>query len=1010
MKNKIKLMIFSTVGLSAIAVPSIASFSKLDQNKAANISNSFANKSLLAEQNEQDKTNFLDKKSLDNISTSIGPIVMKDAKTIESRDWYGYANWSFDITSVDKTINGSETTTTVVDWEYLETSDSLFLITSNSYLIKLNATTGEVLASTDKTTAEINSGTPDRIAGISYNDTLYVWDSKTTSTTIYEVDRNTLKKTGQIISSGNSFLTQNRLQTIYPLEVGYNIAITTESNQGSGTNNGKIAKLKATLVDDNMKELVPSTAGNNKQTETEKNVQTIDIEINSTTDGLEWENIYKNSFYRPSTRTTFLFIDNKAYEITLNKNAVQKSNIKEVTLTKDNKIGEQTQQLKPFNSSFIDANNTIVFKRDGDKEISYLSGNNNTIQTISLNTTTNNELKNIIDKDSNNENKLTVYGVPTEANKSVNSGNLIYLVDKSSNFATGFVSNIVQATNFYSNQMQLKLNDSVSQSTLLPSQVSINNFRIEWTGADAINPNNTNAKFIVDDRQGKLSVTLLATRNAWYSQLNSVKTKTHLHFEGTSFMKTSDAIKWASEAIFQSLYGKNTPGQITEELLDKNKDTILPSNNINTNNGYSNITKNFLIVNREDATGKIKIEATVSYTDKYNTTVNYSLTPKEYTIKKASASDYKFEFYGQKENEDVSNGNGESLDPIDINTITDNSALNDLKKNIPSFIDPKPDKLAEAFIKTQDSYPIADGLRNVYIKEKDDTNGTLTIAVEYVGLSNQVKSSFSRKYTGFQTTTTAAVTFKGNKVPRDKVDSNITNIFKDDSTTFIDIKDVYPNYSDRISDEVSEVAQTYSDGISKLAAMGYSPVVNIKHDDNGAQYGYLQVELDYSQPTTDQRKKLPGSFYNKFGLKDGKISQVYIGFLPVSTRFGITLKNYYSQEVQRVVNNYNVESVVNYNDLLKTLDYRGYLENEISIMDVKWNGEKLDFVVSGRSAQYPSVASTYNFTIDWAPKFASIRERNLILAVSLTLAGIGVVAFGIGAYILRKNKIRRLLK
>ncbi|WP_036451943.1 hypothetical protein [Malacoplasma iowae] len=318
--------------------------------------------------------------------------------------------------------------------------------------------------------------------------------------------------------------------------------------------------------------------------------------------------------------------------------------------------------------------------------------------------------------------------------------------------------------------------------------------------------------------------------------------------------------------------------------------------------------------------------------------------------------------------------------------------------------------MAEAFIKTQDSYPIADGLRNVYIKEKDDTNGTLTIAVEYVGLSNQVKSSFSRKYTGFQTTTTAAVTFKGNKVPRDKVDSNITNIFKDDSTTFIDIKDVYPNYSDRISDEVSEVAQTYSDGISKLAAMGYSPVVNIKHDDNGAQYGYLQVELDYSQPTTDQRKKLPGSFYNKFGLKDGKISQVYIGFLPVSTRFGITLKNYYSQEVQRVVNNYNVESVVNYNDLLKTLDYRGYLENEISIMDVKWNGEKLDFVVSGRSAQYPSVASTYNFTIDWAPKFASIRERNLILAVSLTLAGIGVVAFGIGAYILRKNKIRRLLK
>ena len=67
-------------------------------------------------------------------------------------------------------------------------------------------------------------------------------------------------------------------------------------------------------------------------------------------------------------------------------------------------------------------------------------------------------------------------------------------------------------------------------------------------------------------------------------------------------------------------------------------------------------------------------------------------------------------------------------------------------------------------------------------------------------------------------------------------------------------------------------------------------------------------------------------------------------------------------------------------------------------------------MVSGKSAKYASVTSTYNFAIDWAPKFASIRERNLILAASLTLVGIGVVAFGIGAYILRKNKIRRLLK
>ena len=192
--------------------------------------------------------------------------------------------------------------------------------------------------------------------------------------------------------------------------------------------------------------------------------------------------------------------------------------------------------------------------------------------------------------------------------------------------------------------------------------------------------------------------------------------------------------------------------------------------------------------------------------------------------------------------------------------------------------------------------------------------------------------------------------------------------------------------------------------------MGYSPVAKVIHSDNATQYGFIQIELDYSQPSTQDRKKLPQSFYDKFGLKNGKITQVYIGFLPVSTRFGIALKSYNSPEVQNVVTNYNVESVVGYDDLLKTLDYRGYLDGEIKIQDREWDGEKLNFTVSGKSVKYPSVVSTYNFTIDWAPKFASIRERNLILAASLTLVGIGVVAFGIGAYILRKNKIRRLLK
>ncbi|WPL38576.1 hypothetical protein [Malacoplasma iowae] len=987
MKNKIKLMIASTIGISAIMVPSIISYTKNNNNSIGNLNTyKITNNDLTSTKD----VNFLDKKSLENISTSIGPIVLKDNKTIESRDWYGYTNWSLDISTIDKTNNGS---TSVVDWEYLQKSDSLFLITSNSYLIKINATTGEVLASADKTNSEIQNA--DRLGGIQYNDTLYVWNSKTTSTTIYSVDRNTLKKTGT--TNNNSFLTTNKLQKIIPIDVGYNIAVTTE-NSTSSDNQNTISKLKLTLVNDSLEPLVKK-----EKVDSKENVQELEINI---TPGLEWGNIYIDGFYRSSTQSTLLFIDNKIYEVFLNKNTPNKSDIKLIS-NNDQANKTETTSTKSFNSSFIDSNNNVIFKRDGDKTISNLNSSNIISTPIDLSNANNNDLKQIITKDTENANKLKVYGVPTEERKDINSANNIYLVDQGSNFATGFTSNIAKPTNFYNEKLELKPNDNISITNLLPSQLNISNFKIVGNG-DQINNSNNDAKFVIDDRKGELSLTLLSTRNAWYSQVSSVKTKTYLHYSNSSFKKLNDAVSWA-KVVFENLYKKYTPGQITEELLDKNAESIMPSSNITTSNGYSNISRKFLIVERTDTTGLIKVEGTFTYTDKYNTTINYTLNPETFTVKKATQSDYKFEFYGQDSNGNGHDGDYTKLPAIDINQITGNQALDSLKKYIPSFINPDQDLLADAFIKTQDSYPIAKGLRNIYLKDWDNENGTVTVAVDYVGLDNKIPSSFARKFTGFKTFNQSRIDFKGNKVKKEDVPTNITSLFSDD-TTYINIKDVYPEYADKISDEVNDLAKTYSDGVAALAAMGYSPIAEVKHSDNGAQYGFLQVELDYTRESTQDRKRLPKSFQNQFGLKDGKISQVYFGFLPVSTRFGISLKSYYSPEVQNIVNNYNVESLVDYNDLLKTLDYKGFLNDEIKIQNRSWDGEKLNFEVTGKSAKYPSVVSTYNFTIDWAPKFASIRERNLILAVSLTLAGIGVVAFGIGAYILRKNKIRRLLK
>ena len=351
MKNKAKLMFFSAIGMSAMAIPSLAVFSRNQQH--TNVVNNDSSKSSISRDSlnvKQNNMNFLDKKGLDNISTSIGPIVMKNQTTIESRDWYGYANWSFDITTIDKTTTNSGTTT-VVDWEYLQKSDSLFLITSNSYLIKINATTGEVLASADKNVLGVINA--DRISGISYNDTLYVWSSKSTSTTIYSVDRNTLKKTNTITPSNNTLLTSNKLEAIYPLDVGYNVALTIANNE---TDNS-IKTIKATLVDDNIKELVPSKV--TKVGKANTNKQSIYISVaDMSAAGLSWNDIYKNSFYRSATKTTFLFVGNKAYEISLNKNAVEKSNITEVNTTPEAPGKKATAHS--FNSSFIEANNLIV--------------------------------------------------------------------------------------------------------------------------------------------------------------------------------------------------------------------------------------------------------------------------------------------------------------------------------------------------------------------------------------------------------------------------------------------------------------------------------------------------------------------------------------------------------------------------------------------------------------------------------------------------------------------------
>ncbi|KFB07658.1 hypothetical protein [Malacoplasma iowae] len=987
-KNKFKLLIASTIGIASASIPFI-SINSIDYNYTNKINETIdSNKNTLNDTVTTNDGTFATETGLENISTSIGPIVLNnDKKTVESRDWYGAINWSVDVSQID-----TENNATVSDWEYLQKDENLYLITSNSYLIKINATTGEILAKASKSESEVSSNS-DRIGGIDYNDTLYVWSSKTSNPIITIVDRNTFKKTGNQITT-TSFAGEKLLK-ILPIEVGYNLAVT--APYSTSQNEETISSLTFTLVNDEMKPII-----NNKDKPITNELTNFGTTGKFTVSNinLKYESIFIEFIERSQTQSKILFVDKTAYEIKTYKNAIEKSTVTEILKSDQNKTFTNDKSL---NSAFIDANGLIYFKRRNETSIWKLSTTNTLDGTFNLKNTSNSDLNKITTKD---DNDLMIFGVPTEQDKKTNSANNLFLIDPKSKFATGSQSNVLKTNNFYNSQVEIKY---VGNQTKLPSLYSIRDFQLSEF-ADSINLTNNDAKFEIDDRQGKIKLTITAYRQAWYSSLANIKTKVKVRYENT-VKKLDESVIWASEPIFKGLFGNYTPNQINESTLESKGSDIIVSSSITTANGYSNIQRKFLITSTDNTNGKINLQGTFTYTDKYNTTIVYTLPDKQYTIKPTSTNSYEFKMYGQSK---TNSPNGDEQ-AIDISTITSSQNLNTLKNFVPSLVTSDQEFLAKAFIEIQNSYPIDDGIRSVYITERNDEDGTLTVNVDYNGLANTIQSSFKQKYTGFKTNTQARVDFAGTKTPYDNLETEgIKEAYSKNHSdySFIDITQngLYPNYGKEIANPLGQFSNTYSSGIQALATMGYTPKVEVTTGESGVEYGYVEITLDYSAPSDENRKKLPNSLLNSFGLKDGKIKSVYFGFLPIRDIYWITLKNYSSKDVQNIVTTYKVDDVIDNQMLINSLELNGYTPNEIQIRDKTWDGEKLNFVVFAQSNEYKSVNGQYSFTIDWAPQFAAIRERNIILAASLTLVGIGIVSFGIGAYILRKNKMRRMLK
>lgn len=977
-------MLSAAIGVTAIATLPITHLTKsATSNAVINDTNQDASATKAASY-----SNYYTQGNLESISTTSGPITLKnEGKIVQSLDWYGNVNWSYDVSTLDS----ANQSTKIVDWNFLEINSWIFLITDKSTLIKINASTGELNAILSQSESGIVTGA-NRIASIEFNNTMYVWNSENKKPEISEVDRNTLKKknNGTTIQTED---TNSYLVNILPIAVGYNVGIFSNVAVKDDTSfNSATITLK--FLDDSMKKI------------TNSNDATLDSKTNN-----NFKNFASYSFIRKNnTSNPLLIVDNTLFNVTLNKSDMSKSKIEKLEM-KINNVNETVTQF--YNSAFMDVNETIYFKEFGGKKIYQINFNNIISVFNDISTANNSTLVSIVN---NTDNNLQIYGVPSTAEAANTTLGLEkkYLSGTMSLFASenpyiGVVLNSAIPNTDYSLQKPTLLATSTGRK--LPSFIKKTDFKSQ--SANTLNANNVTLK--ADDYAGTLTVKATVTKPAWYNQntnTTSIINETYNTNNASNWlMDLSNAVSMANQQNFSNQFGNSSPNQLVESDLN-NWSGMFTFNNSGLT--ASDVTTQVSIVSRDDTKGTLEVEGLIRYTDQYGQEISYSLNKQTYTIKKG-ATNYALKFYGSKNN---ANGwmqsNGQTVkndnEDIDIRDVTD-TTVSGYQKYLPSLITKD---MWSTFIEVEDKYVKSDKIVSAVA---DDKKGELTITVMYNKVDYTVAPyKYVQKYTGFVTEDGAKIGFLGNKETNEEV-LNAFQVAGDEfKDNILDITTVqgYSSFSTKISTLVQpgEVTGVFT---TKLAAMGITPTVTIEErktidDANGS----FIVTLDYSGGKDDPTK-LKGSYANKFGLNNFKISQRYSGMLDIGNLYGIEINQ---TKAKQVVNKYDVNSTIPTDEILSTLDIKGYVTNStdvnqndfISIQSFNWDGENFYFTVSAKSRQYPTVTDTKRFNLSWAPKFRAIRERNMAIAISTAIVGAAIVSTAITLYILRRNRIRRLLK
>lgn len=959
MKTNFKKILASAGVIAGVVTPVSLGIQSILSNQTTKnvIDNDIVDQSFETETFASARTFSTDNASIQTISSNLGPIVIDNTNPTKviNYDWYYNPAWQVDVSTTE-----FGNSTGIADWEYLPDKDFLFLVTDKSVLIKLRASTGEVLASLD----QASSGIPvssNKITTIDFNSTLYVWNSKSPNSSIASIDANTLKATNASVGSQ-----KNSVIELLGLDVGYNLAITTTDTIAN--NSSTITNIKLQFVDDGINNFTPPSG---------HTIPSIDLTIT----GTAYNNIYKNVFKRSSS-SYVLAVANKLYQINLNRQDMSQSTITEITPSSG-------ITLKAFNSGYMSANGSIFLKSNSDANIYRMAPSSNTVAVFSnlasVPNSTNPELNTAANAA---DNALRIYPVPNSP--SVNSGtyldNVIFVIDPKTSLSTG-LNNGNFLYNFQTTKPDVIVPDA-SKATFLnkiPSAISSNDFISQ--NADTLL--STNVTLEADDLAGTLKATFRVTKTAWYSTSSKTNSIIHHDFNVSKIYSTTPSdskFNFATQSAFNNIasgyFTKKSPSQITSADFDLYGSSVLPLSSSVNISFLKDLKRVFIITGRVDSTGEIKVKAIVSYTNVYGNYVSFVVNEQTYTVTKTSSSSYEFLF-----------------------TSNDSSTLTTMKQTLPSLIDNTDVPLMEKFISKEVLYPPS--RRNIFL-QPNDVDGTVTVVVTYNGLDPTVAAKFEQVFSGFVTEAEATVKFNGSGV---------------DATTRPDLASVFPlskditsisgyaGYGNRIVNEIkiSDLTLTYD--FSILARMGFVPTISIlPATSTELEYGALTVQVSFDPATSTSGKKLPSIYKDKFGLKDYKITQQYVGFLSVGVLYTISLKSYDSTPVQKLVSSVPVGSVVEKTMLLDTLNLKGFTMNEVILTNYTWKNEALVFEVIAQSTEYSTINKKASFTVDWAPFFQSSRTRNLIIGVVVALLGAILVASAIAFYIFRKNKIRRMLK